>query len=105
MEYNHSVNLKYFLQKNKLPLSRIKTIFRKVLQIIQKCHEALIAHRDIKLENILIDSKMNIQVIDFGFSEILQNDDEIKKYFSCGTLNYIAPEVLCQQPFKGTNFL
>ena len=101
MDYNNSVNLKYFLQKNRLPLSRIKMIFRQVLEIIQDCHKSLVAHRDIKLENILIDSALNVQVIDFGYSEVMENQNEVKKYFSCGTLNYIAPEVLIGKPFNG----
>jgi len=54
-----------------------------------------IVHRDIKLENFLYESKDtdHLKLIDFGFSKIL-TDPSIKMKMSCGTLSYVAPEVL-----------
>lgn len=49
--------------------SEAKRIFSQIAAAIKYCHSKNITHRDIKLENILLDSnKENIKLIDFGFS-------------------------------------
>lgn len=51
-----------------------------------------IVHRDIKLENILIDQHFNIKIIDFGFAiQILPNKTVT---IFCGTPCYMAPEIV-----------
>ncbi len=59
-------------------------------------HSKLIIHRDLKLENILLNSKDNgyleIRVADFGLAKQLLPGE--KDYHKCGTPTYIAPELL-----------
>lgn len=45
-----------------------RVIFRKLIFIVEHLHNLRIAHRDIKAENILIDHRFNIQLVDFGCS-------------------------------------
>lgn len=62
-----------------------------------------IVHRDIKLENIIINPQnLHIKVIDFGFGKVFQQMLFPKKMdLVCGTLEYMAPEIL----FKDGIFL
>mmetsp|Transcript_63604 Transcript_63604/g.125284 ORF Transcript_63604/g.125284 Transcript_63604/m.125284 type:complete len:583 (+) Transcript_63604:41-1789(+) len=65
-----------------------------MLLAVNYLHTHGIVHRDLKLENFLYDSKARdyLKLIDFGFSKMW--DPNIKMHVSCGTLSYVAPEVL-----------
>lgn len=65
-----------------------------MLLAIAYIHSKSVVHRDIKLENFLYERKDSdhMKLIDFGFSKVW--DPDTKMYNSCGTLAYIAPEVL-----------
>ena len=55
-------------------------------------HSKHICHRDIKLENLLLDDKnKNVKIIDLGFS-IYCKDSKLNTF--CGTPSYMAPEIL-----------
>jgi cell cycle serine/threonine-protein kinase CDC5/MSD2 len=51
-----------------------------------------IIHRDLTLKNIFLDANLNAKIGDFGLATILKSEERL--YDGCGTLNYIAPEVL-----------
>lgn len=65
-----------------------------MLLALNYIHQKGIVHRDIKLENFLYERKdsNSLKLIDFGFSEVW--NPRIKMKVSCGTLTYVAPEVL-----------
>ena len=56
------------------------------------CHSKSISHRDIKLENLLLDDFGVLKIIDFGFSTCIPNDRRVKLF--CGTPSYMAPEIV-----------
>lgn len=70
---------------------------REVLSAICYCHEHNIVHKDLKPENLLLESKQSnscIKVIDFGTSSLFEKKNENKMKSKEGTPYYIAPEVL-----------
>jgi calcium-dependent protein kinase len=71
---------------------------RQLLSAINHMHLHGIAHRDLKLENIVFASRSgraldHLKLIDFGFSKFRRSRDQ-KMKTDCGTLSYLAPEVL-----------
>ena len=56
-------------------------------------------HRDLKLGNIMMDSKYNIKIIDFGLATII-NDNKQYGYKQCGTPGYIAPEIYASSKYN-----
>jgi serine/threonine protein kinase len=62
-------------------------------------HGQGIVHRDLKLENILIDDRNNVKLIDFGFSVCVGKDQKLKVF--CGTPSYMAPEIVQKKDYSG----
>ena len=49
-------------------------------------------HRDLKLENLLLDKDMNIKIIDFGLSNQFDNETLLNTF--CGSPLYASPEMI-----------
>lgn len=80
--------------KHTLPSKKeIKYIMRQLVEAIDYIHKKNIAHRDIKLENILIDENFNIKLTDFGLCGVKKNKYDMFET-SLGTVRYTAPELL-----------
>lgn len=88
----------YYTSKLEPILAR--TYFRQSIIGLEACHEAGVAHRDIKPQNLLLDSRFNIKLTDFGLSKVFESDaDAIMKTTYVGTRGYQAPELLLDQPY------
>ena len=68
-------------------------IFLNILKSVNLLHKRGIIHGDIKPENILIGNDFTIKLIDFGFSQIVE-DNDYTIYSSLGSDIYCAPEIL-----------
>ena len=101
MEYINGGNLFSFVKKRrKLSEKTAKFLFRQIILGIKYIHEQNIVHRDIKLENLLIDLNNNIKICDFGIGRKIKSKNQLL-HDQCGTLMYMAPEILLSSKEKG----
>ncbi|XP_066103908.1 serine/threonine-protein kinase MARK2-like [Saccopteryx bilineata] len=99
MEYVSGGDLFDYLPRDRPSTeAEARRIFRQLLSALQYCHRLNIVHRDLKLENVLVDADKNIRITDFGLGRKVQRD-ELKTY--CGTVNCMAPEMLLEQTYEG----
>ena len=73
--------------------STAKFYIIELILAIEFLHENNVIYRDLKPENILMNSEGHIKISDFGLSKKLENQKD-KAYTLCGTLQYLAPEIL-----------
>eukprot|EP01063_Lacrimia_lanifica_P041138 TRINITY_DN9510_c2_g1_i1.p1 TRINITY_DN9510_c2_g1~~TRINITY_DN9510_c2_g1_i1.p1 ORF type:complete len:739 (+),score=264.32 TRINITY_DN9510_c2_g1_i1:176-2392(+) len=59
-------------------------------------HSKKIVHRDLKAENLVLDSEGHLILTDFGFAKTLTDDSHVLRQ-TCGTLAYMAPEIFLDQ--------
>ncbi|KAF5751644.1 putative CBL-interacting serine/threonine-protein kinase [Tripterygium wilfordii] len=76
--------------------------FQQLINVIDYCHSRGVYHRDLKPENLLLDAHGNLKVSDFGLSALSQQvRDDGLLHTTCGTPNYVAPEVLNDRGYDG----
>ena len=101
MEYINGENLFSFVKKRrKLSEKLAKFLFRQIILGIEHIHSKNVVHRDIKLENIMIDFNNTIKICDFGIGKVLKSEDELL-YDKCGTPMYMAPEIILSNENDG----
>jgi serine/threonine protein kinase len=68
---------------------------------IAQCHSHSVCHRDLKPENLLLDADGNLKISDFGLSALSNDMAGDLLHTTCGTPNYVAPEVLMDKGYDG----
>ena len=91
--------LTYVKERGKLPENEAKELILQIVQGMRYCHRHNILHRDIKLDNILLDKGMVVKICDFGVSRFVKSGQVINE--QCGTPAYIAPEILLDKGYEG----
>lgn len=90
--YNQKSNKDEFELLIKTREKDICYIFEQIISSINYMYQKYVIHRDLKLENIMINLKTKeIKIIDFGFSIITQT---MSWSTICGSYEYLAPEIL-----------
>ena len=74
-----------------------KIILTQIFSAFDYLHKNHIAHLDIKMDNILINEKLDIKIIDFGFASF-EPKHSLNKFFG-GTPNYMSPEIILKRPY------
>lgn len=85
-------------QENKFEESRAKLYAAEIMLALGHLHTLKLIFRDLKPENILLDENGHIRLTDFGLVKTNMGADDSTSTF-CGTPEYIAPEMLQQQPY------
>ena len=91
--------LSFVKKRTKLNEKVCKFIFKQILEAIKYIHSKNIVHRDIKLDNVLIDLNNNIKICDFGVGKMIHDKEILMD--QCGTPAYIAPEILLNKGYDG----
>lgn len=102
-EYCGGGDLFEFLTRLCKPMSeeKARVVVAEILLALEKVHSLGVVYRDLKLENVLLDSKGHVRVADFGLAKTLRGKDgslQRTKTF-CGTREYVAPEMLADQEY------
>lgn len=105
LEYAENGELFYYIYHSKSGFGeeKAKHLFSKLMNSVSFCHHNGIIHRDLKIENLVLDSNWNIKIADFGFSSEISGFNGaglINTYL--GTPTYAAPEIFLRNPYTGS---
>lgn len=88
--------------------TKARFYFCQLVEGVEYCHSMGVCHRDLKPENLLLDEHGNLKISDFGLSSLYVGDADgggTKRtevlHTTCGTPNYVAPEVLADAGYDG----
>lgn len=94
MDFVNGGELFFHLRKDlKFSEERTRIYSAEILTALEYLHKQGIIYRDLKPENVLLDSDGHVKLTDFGLSKKFFSGEK-KTYSLCGTPEYIAPEIL-----------
>ncbi|KIO19784.1 hypothetical protein M407DRAFT_40399, partial [Tulasnella calospora MUT 4182] len=90
----------YLVEKGRLSELETRQVFGELCLALHYVHSQGVVHRDLKLENVLLDERCHVKLSDFGFTREFEQGRFLETY--CGTTGYAAPEMLLCQRYTGT---
>ncbi|PFH48592.1 hypothetical protein AMATHDRAFT_180288 [Amanita thiersii Skay4041] len=89
----------YLVEKGRLSEIEARIIFGQLCLAVAYLHDKGIVHRDLKLENVLLDERCRVKLGDFGFTREYERGSFMETF--CGTTGYAAPEMLLRKKYMG----
>ncbi|KAL4708428.1 hypothetical protein ACJJTC_019664 [Scirpophaga incertulas] len=89
----------YLSQKKVLQEDEARRLFRQIATAVYYCHIHKICHRDLKLENVLLDQTGSAKIADFGLSNVFKETSLLSTF--CGSPLYASPEIVKGTPYIG----
>lgn len=89
----------YLVENEVLAEPEARRIFGQLCLAVAYVHSKGIVHRDLKLENILLDERCNVKLGDFGFTREFEKKRLMDTF--CGTTGYASPEMLAGKKYTG----
>lgn len=89
------------LQRGSYSEETARECFRQLLEGVKYCHSLGVVHRDLKLENLLLEEEHDlsrIRIVDFGLAKGHFHKRAMSMDTVCGTPHYVAPEVIVVRP-------
>jgi BR serine/threonine kinase len=100
IEYaSHGELFNYLVKKRRIQNREALRFFQQIISGLEYCHRHRICHRDLKLENILLDNIQNIKIADFGMASLSIPNTMLKTF--CGSPHYASPEIVSNEPYNG----
>jgi len=93
--FQHLKNLEYFSEE------RARFYAAEILLALEFLHSKKIVYRDLKPENVMLDSEGHIKLTDFGLAKELAGDHGVTNTF-CGTDEYLAPEIILNKGYNSS---
>jgi tRNA A-37 threonylcarbamoyl transferase component Bud32 len=94
MELLDGRSLKEFIAlEQPVPLVTVLACIRQILDVLAVCHALDVVHRDLKPQNVFIDAKGRIKLLDFGIARMTSLRDMTQTGTSLGSPEYMAPEL------------
>ncbi|MED6160209.1 CBL-interacting serine/threonine-protein kinase 23 [Stylosanthes scabra] len=88
--------------RGRLKEEEARRYFQQLICAVDYCHSRGVCHRDLKPENLLLDASGMLKVSDFGLSSLPQQvREDGLLHTTCGTPNYVAPEVIHNKGYDG----
>ena len=95
MDYINGGELFYHLKRSKVfSIERGRFYAAEILLGLEYLHSQGVVYRDLKAENILLDTTGHVKLTDFGLSKKIFAPENFKTFSFCGTPDYLAPEIL-----------
>ncbi|KAF9063017.1 hypothetical protein BDP27DRAFT_1335869 [Rhodocollybia butyracea] len=89
----------YLSEKGRLSEDETRFLFGQLCLAVAYLHEKGIVHRDLKLENVLLDERCRVKLGDFGFTREFERGVSMETF--CGTTGYASPEMLQGKKYFG----
>lgn len=104
MEFFSEATLTDLISQRNLSEASCRDILSQILECIVDMNRCNYAHRDLKLDNVLVlrssDKRYSIRIIDFGYAQDMSIPEEKRLHRYCGTAGFTAPEVINRKEYS-----